>query len=106
MPDGSERFTYPLIANACLDHMERIKFTCTKSNGCTGCYAQRGELDRFRASFPRKSTSLMKQKYEEILARGTCIREDGTFINKAALQRAEVEMGQSRVLENAFWDAR
>lgn len=106
LPDRSERFCIPLVANLCLDHMEKLKATNTKANGCTCCFAEKGQLDRFRQAFERKSTPQMRTLYEDLIRTHQLLRSNGIIVNKAALKRAEKQLGQTRVLENAFWDCR
>ena len=106
LPDGSERFCFPLVANLCLDYMEKLKATNTKANGCTCCFAEKGQLDRFRQAFERKTTPQMKQLYEQFISSHHPLRSNGEIVNKAALKRAEKQLGHTRVLENAFWECR
>jgi hypothetical protein len=94
------------MANLCLDTIERLKATCTKANGCTCCVASKGELNLFRATFARKSTPDILRQYEALLAANAYFTEAGTISNKAGLKRAEQELGQTRLVRNAFWSFR
>ena len=106
MPDRSTRFCYPLLANLCVDTIERFKVTGCKSNGCTACVASKGELHRFHATFARKSTPEMRKMYEDLLSSRTFFTADGGLANKAALRRAETQLGRTRLIANAFWSFR